>query len=308
MSSSMKGLSEPTAPSLCFTAHQGDSAVFNIRVHGRSGGPRLLLSHGNGFAIDGYWPFWRHLCERYEVVVFDFRNHGQSQTGSPVGHDWPTFTHDFDQVLKACTERLGRRPTAGIFHSMSSVTSVLHWTETAFPWAALVLFEPPILPPDSHPLHNEAFTSELAIRDWALTRQAETTSPQAFASDMKKKRAFSGWEDDTYLLMAKSILTPTPDAGKWQLRCAPELEAKVYNENRHSHLWHKIRTMPFPVLIYSGDPERSSGPVTAKVSVALARENAKSLHIQPGGLHFPMLQDDRGAAEVVKHFLQQSGF
>jgi pimeloyl-ACP methyl ester carboxylesterase len=297
----------PIAPKFRFSVRQADAAEFPVRVHGNIGGPRLILSHGNGFAIDGYWPFWRHLCDRYEVVVFDFRNHGQSRTGTAEGHDWPTFTRDFDRILKACEDELGSKPTAGLFHSMSSVTSVLHWRETAFPWASLVLFEPPILPPDDHPLHDDTYRGEVAIRVWALARQSEFASPVALADDLRRKRAFDGWEDDTYLLMAESILVFTPETGTWRLCCPPALEAKIYNENRHAYVWHDLKRMPFPVLIYSGDPARASGAITAKVSRALAQENGKDLHVQRSALHFPMLQDSRGAAEVVKVFLERAG-
>lgn len=294
------------APRLDFAVQPGGPAAFQVRVHGNRLGPRLILSHGNGFAIDGYWPFWRHLCDQFEVVVFDFRNHGESQTGTSEGHDWSTFTRDFDCVLRACTDRLGNKPVTGLFHSMSSVTSMLHWTETAFPWTSLVLFEPPILPPDGHALRAEAYDGEIAIRDWALARNRDFSDPEMLAAEFSRKRAFERWEDGTHLLMARSVLRFEPENKTWRLRCAPELEAKIYNENRHPHLWHEVKKMPFPVLIYSGDPKRASGAITAKVSMALAQESGKNLHIQPGAMHFPMLEDSQGAAEVVTTFLKQA--
>jgi hypothetical protein len=54
----------------------GDGAVVRVRRHGRRDGVRLVVANGNGFAIDGYWPFWGPLCEGFEVVAFDARNPG----------------------------------------------------------------------------------------------------------------------------------------------------------------------------------------------------------------------------------------
>ena len=65
------------------TLMMDDGAIIRIRQHGNPDGPRLALSHGNGLAIDGYLPFWGPLRERYELILFDFRNHGQNPTASP---------------------------------------------------------------------------------------------------------------------------------------------------------------------------------------------------------------------------------
>ncbi|MGC1190746.1 MAG: hypothetical protein WA861_09155, partial [Candidatus Binatus sp.] len=61
-----------------FDVKMHDGATIHVRQHGIPGAPRLVLSHGNGLAIDGYFPFWGPLRERYEVIVFDFRNHGHN--------------------------------------------------------------------------------------------------------------------------------------------------------------------------------------------------------------------------------------
>lgn len=35
-----------------------DEGVTLLRCHGNPAGPRLLVSHGNGFAADMYFPLW----------------------------------------------------------------------------------------------------------------------------------------------------------------------------------------------------------------------------------------------------------
>jgi hypothetical protein len=44
------------APHAVIEAVAEDGARFRVRRHGKVGGPRLLISHGNGFGIDGYFP------------------------------------------------------------------------------------------------------------------------------------------------------------------------------------------------------------------------------------------------------------
>ena len=48
-----------------------DGALIFVRQHGNPRAP-VVLSHGNGLAIDGYLPFWGPLCERYDLILFDF--------------------------------------------------------------------------------------------------------------------------------------------------------------------------------------------------------------------------------------------
>ena len=56
----------------------GDGAVIRVRRYARAGAVRMFLSNGNGFAIDGYYPFWGELSDRFELIVCDSRNHGQN--------------------------------------------------------------------------------------------------------------------------------------------------------------------------------------------------------------------------------------
>jgi len=56
-------------PHAAFDAIMEDGAVIRVRRHGIAGAPRLVLSHGNALAIDGYFSFWGRLLDRYDVIV-----------------------------------------------------------------------------------------------------------------------------------------------------------------------------------------------------------------------------------------------
>ena len=124
-----------------------DGAIIRLRQHGTPGRPRLALSHGNGLAIDGYYPFWSLLADRYELILFDFRNHGQNPLHRFEGHNWPRFIGDLERVFGAIQEAFGTRRTAGVFHSLAAVTATMQTQRHGARWDPLVLFDPPYYPP-----------------------------------------------------------------------------------------------------------------------------------------------------------------
>jgi pimeloyl-ACP methyl ester carboxylesterase len=77
---------EVPAPSMTFDVTLEDGAQIRMRRQGNADGVRLLLSHGNGFAADAYFPYWQHLVPRFDLLVFDFRNHGQNVPVVPPSH------------------------------------------------------------------------------------------------------------------------------------------------------------------------------------------------------------------------------
>ena len=106
---------EIPAPSLTFEVPLEDGARIRMRRHGNPDGVRLLVTHGNGFAADAYYPYWRHLLPKFDVLVFDFRNHGQNV---PVDAGRTTITRssarDLERVVQevAGASSARRRPRA----------------------------------------------------------------------------------------------------------------------------------------------------------------------------------------------------
>ena len=50
---------ELPTPSTTFEVGLDDRAKIKVRRHGDPSGPRILLTHGNGFAANAYYPYWR---------------------------------------------------------------------------------------------------------------------------------------------------------------------------------------------------------------------------------------------------------
>ena len=117
-------------------------AVIRVRRHGNPHGPRLVVSHGNGFATDGYVAFWGRFLADFEIVAFDARNHGRNEVADPPHHDYAHMTRDFDLVREATEAEFSRKPTAGLFHSMSAQAAMIAALELGSRFDALVLFDP----------------------------------------------------------------------------------------------------------------------------------------------------------------------
>ena len=156
---------------MTFDVALDDGATILVRRHGRADGARLLFSHGNGFAADAYFPCWQHLLANFDLIVFDFRNHGQNVPVLPPNQNYEQLTRDLERVIQAVKVGLGEKPTAGLFRSMSARSAMKHAIEIGWHWDALVLFDPPNVPPPDHPLYPAMAAFEKRLVDWALHRR-----------------------------------------------------------------------------------------------------------------------------------------
>ena len=88
-------------------ARMADGEVIVLRRHGSPGGPRLVVSHCNGFAADAYYPFWSLLTDRFDVVLFDLRNHGWNLVGNRENHGIETLVDDHGHIAEAIDRHFG---------------------------------------------------------------------------------------------------------------------------------------------------------------------------------------------------------
>ncbi len=100
-----------------------DGYTVTLRRHGNPDGPRVVLSHGNGFAVDAYWPFWSHFVDRFDLFVFDIRSHGWNAVGDLDAHHIGTAAVDFASISRAIDRAFGAKPKVGVFHSLAFGTA-----------------------------------------------------------------------------------------------------------------------------------------------------------------------------------------
>lgn len=287
-----------------FELHMDDGARISVRRHGRAGRTRLFITHGNGFAIDGYAPFWVPLADDFDVVVFDMRNHGESPAAGADGHHYRQMARDLETIHRSVSARLGAAPSVGVFHSMSGRAAMKHAVEIGWRWDALALFDPPNVPPHGHPEHKRMARFERKLVEWALERTEQYASPDELAREYRESRAHGGWVPQAHALMANAVLRPSD--GGFTLACPRELEASIYLAALTLNLWPPASAFGGPVKLIAADPEAARSP-TAHANRALAAEQGYAYEAVPGTGHMLQIEKPQECVEALRRFLHDSG-
>jgi pimeloyl-ACP methyl ester carboxylesterase len=292
---------------MTFEVALDDGARIRMRRHGNPDGVRLLVTHGNGFAADAYYPYWRHLLAKFDVLVFDFRNHGQNVPIEPPNHNYDQLSHDLERVVQEVRARLPQRPTAGIFHSMSGRTAMKHAIEIGWRWDALVLFDPPDVPPPGHPQYAAMEVFENRLTEWAKGRRRRYAAIEELVEEYKALRTTRNWVEGEHELMARSVLRRAPDGNGYELTCAPENEAAIYAEALALNLWPKAAEFGGPVKLIGCDPEFKGAPATAPANRALGLEGGYDYSFVPGTGHLLQIEKPDECVALTLEFLRRHG-
>ena len=238
----------PEPLSVCDVRLDGHT-VTTLRQHGNVSGPRLVLSHGSGLAIDLYYPFWSLLADKCELMVYDLRNHGWNAVGAAKDHNIPTLVHDHDTVLDRIDSIYGNKPTVGIFHSLSAIVPLLSHTE---PYSALILFDPPLRKPGASQveLHAAAERAAKGIR----RRGQRFKTREEFAEVLRYTPAFARVVPGLRRLMAQTTLRRTAGGEEYELRCPREYEAQLMEYARSFFPLVDLKLLSCPAKIVGADP------------------------------------------------------
>ncbi|HEX3536484.1 MAG TPA: alpha/beta hydrolase [Stellaceae bacterium] len=296
----------PPPPNAVIEIAAADGAIIRLRRHGNAQGPRLFVSHGNGFAVDGYFPFWRHFLDRFEVVGFDMRSHGQNPVGDIAEHDYAHMAQDIETVWQVWRDEFAARPAAGLFHSMSAQSAALQAMATGQRFEALVLFDPPNVPPEGDPAREPMLVYLRRLAEWAAGRRSHFADPAELARDYAATGAGRDWIEGTHELVARSVLRPEPTGG-WRLACPREFESSMYAQGIPLGLWPKRSDVPGAVKLIGADPERTRPSPTALSNRALARDGGFDYVAIPGTGHLLQLERPDACVEVTLAFLEGLG-
>ncbi len=284
-----------------------DGAIVRVRRHGRPDGLRLALSHGNGLAIDGYFPFWGLLAQRYDVVVFDMRNHGRNPLHGAAGHEWPAFARDLEGIWHGIRAAFGPKPVVGVFHSLSAIASLMHVLEQGPRWDGLALFDPPLYPRDAHPLQSvEAeHMREMAAR--ARRRPDRYKDPRGLAFQYAARREFRRWVPGAHELLARATLRRDADSDQWVLACPRELEARIFETNVDASIWPRLREVQVPLKLICADPELEHAQPPALIGRAAAGELGLEYEAIPNTTHFLPIEEPAACVRALESFLARHG-
>ena len=297
---------ELPAPAMTFDVVLDDGAKIRMRRHGNPDGIRLLLTHGNGFAADAYYPYWQHLLQKFDLLVFDFRNHGQNVPVVPSHHTYQQLTRDLERVVQEVKSRLGARPTAGLFHSMSGRTAMKHAIEIGWRWDALLLFDPPNFPPPGHPAYAAMAAFEKKLTEWARQRRRRFATIDELAEEYRASRATVRWVGGAHQLMARSVLRKSPDGDGYELVCDPENEATIYAQATSLNLWPQASEFGGPVKLIGCDPTMK-GSATGPANAALGAEGGYDYSFVDGTGHLLQIEKPQDCIRLTLEFLAKHG-
>ena len=293
-------------PLAVLEAKMPHGAVIRVRQHGNISGRRVLVSHGNGLASNGYYPFWRLLEADFEVLVYDQRNHGENPFFGSFGNHVDGFASDLACVLEQITARFGPKPNFGAYHSVSAVAALAHAVTHSWPWEKLVLFDPPVVPTPSDPLHEEAFRSERFLATWALSRDHEFDHPDVLTRHLSSVRGMQRWAPGAHELMARSVLRQHAD--QWRLSCPRELEASVYLSNGLAPIWQHLDLLTDRrerLLILTADPESEDARYPPRSAQRMHARFGFEVHAVPETNHMLQLEQPERCAALVEAFFNQ---
>ncbi|MDE0513354.1 MAG: alpha/beta hydrolase [Gammaproteobacteria bacterium] len=297
----------PEPASVCEVRPDGDT-VINLRRYGNPAGPRLVLSHGNGLAIDLYFPFWSLLMDDYDLVIYDLRNHGRNNAGAIENHNVPAFVRDHNCILAAIDKQYGEEPKIGVFHSASSLITLMSSSILAIPaltlgssaFSALVLFDPPLCKPGAS---QEKF-DEAAEKMAAMTRRRSNRfkSREQYVELLEFMPPFRNVVSGVRELVAATTLREAADGNGYELCCPPEYEARIIDYIRSYSPLVDLDELHCPTKVIGADPTL---PYSYLPTIDLSDILSVDYDFLPDTTHLMQLEQPEECVATMRDFIEQ---
>ncbi len=121
-------------------------------------------------------------------------------------------------VHAAIRDAWGTRTTVGVFHSMSAIAALLAVIDGTRHWDALVLFDPPAVPPEGNPLRSPLLAEGELLHNAALNRTNRLSDPGDLVDVYRSMPRFRRLRQGVAELNARSTLRVDPASGKGPAR------------------------------------------------------------------------------------------
>ena len=291
------GLPEPLSVMQVTSA---EDTVIHVRRHGNSRGPRVVLGHGSGLAIDAYYPFWSLLLDEFDVIMFDLRNHGWNDVGSLRDHNVLSFVRDHDTVLGEVARQWGAKPVIGLYHSVSSFAPLLS-DKLAAHYVGLVLFDPPITS-QFRPTHRvfEETLVKLVRRIRGRTRRF--ASVEEYVEVLQYFPTYGRVVRGGHELIARATLRQSTDGVGYELRCPPEYEAQIAAYAAVLAVMVDFKTLDCPIKAIGADPTL---PFTYLPAADFGDIVTVDYDFLPETSHFLQLEQPEACRDVAIDFLRK---
>lgn len=277
-----------------------DETVITLRRHGNPAGPRLVLSHGSGLAIDLYYPFWSLLLDDFDLVIYDLRNHGWNAVSAREKHNVPTFVSDHDIILEAIDRDYGKKPKIGVFHSIAALTTLLSPAKGS-QFSGYVLFDPPLCKRGASYEEFDAAAERLAAmvrrRAHRFRNREQLTEVLSYIPTFQ--RTVPGFFD----LMARTTLRECENGEGYELRCPREFEAQVTEYAAPYAVLVDFATFHCPIKVIGADPTL---PYSYLPTLDLSHILTVDYDFLPETTHLLQVEQPEECAAELREFVQRN--
>lgn len=255
-------------------------------------GPPMVFAHATGFHARVFDAIIEHFPDR-RIIAIDLRGHGRS-TGGPIDH-WGTVAQDICALL----DRLDVRGAVGIGHSMGAHNLLQSAHDRPEQFGRLVLFDPVIFAPEyyeaTEPMYPEG------ERHPTARRQGHFTSVEAMIERFGERDPYALFDRRVFEDYCRYGLVPSEGGNGFDLACAPEVEASVYESSRsNAGILDAARAVDIPVTVVRAkrlDRMDFTGSPTWPELTSIMPQ-AVDMH-RPDMTHFHPFQDPADAARII---------
>jgi len=282
-----------------------DGTELAVRAAGPEGAPAVVFSHGFSLDLTTWYYQWRHLADRYRVVLFDHRGHGRS--GRPPDGDFSLRSMGRD--IRAILDRaVPQGPAVLVGHSLGGM-ALLSFAEE-FPQefgtrvAAVVLADTAASDLVREALGDLGSRAERAIRPilWRVTGNVDRSD--------RVRRIVQQRGADLALLLAR-VTNFGPDASPSQVDHVSRLSAsapvEVWVQTARDlvdlDLREALANITVPCLVVVGDRDL----LTPKASAEALRDalpHGRAVAIARAG-HLSMMERHQTFNEILEGFLAE---
>ncbi len=256
------------------------------------------MTHGNGLAIDLYYPFWSLLADDFDLIVYDLRNHGWNTVSALENHNIPTLVSDHDLIMEAIDRNFGKKPKIGVFHSVSGLISLLSPTKGSG-FEARILFDPPLCKPGRNYFDFEEATALLVAMTRRRTFRFKTR--ESFAQVLGFLPHFKRAVPGVYDLFAKTTLRESTGEKGYELCCPPEYEAQMIDYAGIYAVLIDFGTMKCPTKVIGADPTLQYSYLP---TLDLSDIMTVDYDFLPEATHFLQLEEPEQCVDAMRDFIE----
>jgi pimeloyl-ACP methyl ester carboxylesterase len=257
-------------------------------------GDVLLIAHATGLCGAMYQLLAAQLIDRFRVVAFDFRGHGDSVASPDIDYRWDRMAEDVAAIVR----HIDVGPIHGFGHSMGGAALLLAERDLPSTFRSLFLFEP-IIFPDDVSKHGQNVMGDAARR-----RRVEFESRAEVLYRYASRPPFNQICAGFLAAYVDNGFAEQPD-GRVRLKCLPEVEAQTFENGRDVELTD-VQHITTPVVVAVGHDEPGSNPARLGPPLASALVQGNLTRYDHIG-HFGPLQDPWTIArDIALHIAEHS--